>query len=207
MGGLFVTFEGIEHCGKSTQAERLTAHLKERGHDVVLTREPGGTAVGRSIREVVLHGREEIDDVSELLLFAADRAHHVATLIRPALATGKVVISDRFFDSTRAYQGFGRGMDPDLIDRTVQLATGGLVPDVTILMDIDVDTSRARGDDTTDRIEQDSDAFFDRVRLGFLDIAAHAADRFVVLDGNRSIDEITARITRIVDQRLSSHAE
>ena len=190
MSGLFITFEGIEHCGKTTQSERLAERLRKDGHTVILTREPGGTSLGLAIRELLLHSPESVSDLPELLLFAADRAHHVDTKIRPALADGQIVISDRFFDSTRAYQGYGRAIEADLIDRAISLATGGLTPDVSILLDIDVSTSRSRGDDETDRIEQDSDQFFERVRDGFLDIAKQEPDRFLVLDGTRSIEDV-----------------
>ena len=136
MRGLFITFEGIEHCGKTTQSRLIADRLRNTRRSVVLTREPGGTPLGTAIRELVLQpSTDPIDTTAELLLFAADRAQHVRTLIQPALADGKVVISDRFHDSTRAYQGYGRGIDMDTIDRAISLATGGLEPDLTILMD------------------------------------------------------------------------
>ena len=207
MRGLFVTFEGIEHCGKTTQAERLDAHLRGVGHEVVLTREPGGTPLGASICELLLHSDQSVGTVSELLLFAADRAQHVASLILPALEAGQIVISDRFTDSTRAYQGYGRGIDSDLIDRAIDLATGGLTPDLTILMDIDVVTSRGRADDPSDRIEQNADAFFERVRKGFLNIAEQTPERTHVLDGTEEIDEVASRIIEAVAHKLNDQPE
>lgn len=201
--GLFITFEGIEHCGKTTQCELLADTLRTDGHEVVLTREPGGTPLGAAIRDIVLHSGAPLETVSELLLFAADRAQHIGSVIEPALSAGKIVICDRFADSTRAYQGYGRGIDSALIDRAIALATGGLSPDLTILMDIDVETSRSRGDDASDRIEQDSDDFFHRVREGFLKIAAQNSARTVVLDGTQSIEDVSDLIRKEVRHRLA----
>ena len=208
MRGLFITFEGIEHCGKTTQSRLIADRLRNTRRSVVLTREPGGTPFGTAIRELVLQpSTDPIDTTAELLLFAADRAQHVRTLIQPALADGKVVISDRFHDSTRAYQGYGRGIDMDTIDRAISLATGGLEPDLTILMDVDVETSRARAEANDDRIEQDSNAFFDRVRHGFLEIARNSASRIIVVNGTEPTQDVTARVADEVDRRLASLAD
>ncbi|HCK11497.1 dTMP kinase [bacterium] len=208
MRGLFITFEGIEHCGKTTQSRLIADRLRNTRRSVVLTREPGGTPLGTAIRELVLQpSTDPIDTTAELLLFAADRAQHVRTLIQPALADGKVVISDRFHDSTRAYQGYGRGIDMDTIDRAISLATGGLEPDLTILMDVDVETSRARAEANDDRIEQDSNAFFDRVRHGFLEIARNSASRIIVVNGTEPTQDVTARVADEVDRRLASLAD
>ena len=208
MRGLFITFEGIEHCGKTTQSRLIADRLRNTRRSVVLTREPGGTPLGTAIRELVLQpSTDPIDTTAELLLFAADRAQHVRTLIQPALADGKVVISDRFHDSTRAYQGYGRGIDMDTIDRAISLATGGLEPDLTILMDVDVETSRARAEANDDRIEQDSNAFFDRVRHVFLEIARNSASRIIVVNGTEPTQDVTARVADEVDRRLASLAD
>lgn len=206
--GFFITFEGIEHCGKTTQARALVSHLESDGYEVVLTREPGGTSLGHSIRELLLHQTSShVDTVAELLLFAADRAQHVNSLIRPALDAGKVVISDRFFDSTRAYQGYGRKIPMDLINRAILLATGGLTPDLSILIDIDVATSRSRSaDESDDRIEQSDDPFFDRVRKGFLEIASAEPERFLTLDGRGSIPEITGVIYEKAAEQLKARS-
>ena len=205
---MFITFEGIEHCGKTTQSRLIADRLRNTRRSVVLTREPGGTPFGTAIRELVLQpSTDPIDTTAELLLFAADRAQHVRTLIQPALADGKVVISDRFHDSTRAYQGYGRGIDMDTIDRAISLATGGLEPDLTILMDVDVETSRARAEANDDRIEQDSNAFFDRVRHGFLEIARNSASRIIVVNGTEPTQDVTARVAAAVDRRLASLAD
>ncbi len=207
MRGLFITFEGIEHCGKTTQSERLATYLEEAEHDVVLTREPGGTPVGAAIRDLVLHSEVDVDTVSELLLFAADRAQHVRTLIQPALEVGKIVISDRFYDSTRAYQGYGRGTDKDLIDRATSLATDGLAPDLTVLMDIDVETSRSRSNRRDDdRIEQNSNAFHDRVRNGFLRIAEEERSRVLTIDGSQAMEDVADLILERVNELLSARS-
>ena len=208
MRGLFITFEGIEHCGKTTQSRLIADRLRNTRRSVVLTREPGGTPLWTAIRELVLQpSTDPIDTTAELLLFAADRAQHVRPLIQPALAAGKLVISDRFHDSTRAYQGYGRGIDMDTIDRAISLATGGLEPDLTILMDVDVETSRARAETNDDRIEQDSNAFFDRVRHGFLEIARNSASRIIVVNGTEPTQDVTARVADEVDRRLASLAD
>ena len=205
MAGLFISFEGIEHCGKTTQSRLLALYLEDQGRPVVLTREPGGTPLGVEIRELLLHQiKDDVSTAAELLLFAADRAHHVNTLIRPALNENKVVICDRFFDSTRAYQGHGRGIDASLIDRAISLATEGLEPDLTVTMDISVDQSRARAEETDDRIEQESNAFFERVRDGFLKIAEETPHRTVVIDGTRKIEDVAQTIQAEVGRRLAN---
>ena len=206
MQGYFITLEGIEHCGKTTQAKALVDSLRSDSHDVVLTREPGGTPFGQSIRDLLLHQPStQVDKVAELLLFAADRAQHVNTVILPALAAGKVVISDRFYDSTRAYQGYGREIQIDLIDRAILLATGGLTPDLSILVDIDLATSRLRSPaETDDRIEQSQNSFFERVREGFRTIALAEPERFLILDGAEPIAEVARRTYVETTKRLAT---
>src|ERR1044072_7779284 len=144
MAGVFITFEGIDGCGKSTQLRLLAGELRVRGIDVVTTREPGGTTLGLKLRAALLDVQEQVDPLAELLVFAADRAEHVRTLLRPALAAGKVVMSDRYADATVAYQGAGRGFAPELINEIVQLATEGLKPDLTLLFDLTVPESAVR---------------------------------------------------------------
>jgi dTMP kinase len=204
--GFLITFEGIEHCGKTTQSQRLAARLEENGHKVIMTREPGGTSLGAEIRELLLHQSVgEVDSVAELLLFAGDRAQHIQSLILPALDAGKIVISDRFYDSTRAYQGYGRQISMDVIDRAIDLATSGLKPDLTVLVDVDVATSRSRGHaGADDRIEQASNAFFERVRQGFLSIAREELDRFLTVDGTDTIDAVANVIADEVNSRLEA---
>lgn len=205
--GFFITFEGIEGCGKSTQLELLKAHLERKGRAVLSVREPGGTLLGERVRSVLLNGTEEgIDPWAELFLYEACRAQLVARVIRPALAEGKVVLCDRFFDSTLAYQGFGRGLDAGKIEGLNALATGGLVPDLTFLVDCaeDVGLKRAwarinaSAGAREDRFEKEELAFHRRVREGFLAIA-RAAPRVKVIDGSREISTVHREICDIIE--------
>jgi dTMP kinase len=202
--GFFITFEGIEHCGKTTQVEKLAASLMNSGQEVIVTREPGGTPLGAAVRELLLHKSvSDVDPVAELLLFAGDRAQHVRSLISPALEAGNVVISDRFYDSTRAYQGYGRQLPMDLIDRAIDLATSGLKPDLTVLVDVDISTSRSRAEEgSDDRIEQALNPFFERVREGFLTIANGEPGRFLIVDGRDTIDRVAREVSDAVTSRL-----
>ncbi|WP_350347425.1 dTMP kinase [Agromyces sp. G08B096] len=195
--GLFITLEGGDGSGKSTQAELLRDWLTAEGRTVVRTREPGGTDVGVEIRELVLHHRGDIDPRAEALLYAADRAHHVATLVRPALARGEVVVQDRYLDSSVAYQGAGRVLDPVEVRRLSEWATGGLLPDLTVLLDLDAETARTRLDAARtryDRLEAEASEFHDRVRRAYLDLARDEPDRFLVVDAARPVEEIAAEI-------------
>ena len=195
--GVFITLEGGDGSGKTTQAEFLRGWLAERGRTVVRTREPGGTEVGVEVREIVLHHRGDITPRAEALLYAADRAHHVATVVRPALERGEVVIQDRYIDSSVAYQGVGRVLDPEEVRSLSEWATEGLRPDLTILLDLDADAARGRLDEARtryDRLEAEASEFHDRVRAAYLDIAIAEPDRFLVVDAKRSVDEIAAAI-------------
>lgn len=195
--GLFITLEGGDGSGKSTQAELLRDWLTGEGRTVVRTREPGGTDVGVEIRELVLHHRGDIAPRAEALLYAADRAHHVATVVRPALARGEIVVQDRYLDSSVAYQGAGRVLDPGQVRRLSEWATDDLLPDVTVLLDLDSAAARARLDVARtryDRLEAEASDFHDRVRAAFLDLAAAEPGRFLVLDASRPVDEIATAI-------------
>lgn len=195
--GLFVTLEGGDGTGKSTQAELLETWLRERGRSTVRTREPGGTDVGLEVRELVLHHRGDIDPRAEALLYAADRAHHVATVVRPALERGDVVIQDRYLDSSVAYQGVGRVLDPAEVRRLSLWATGGLLPDVTILLDLDETVARARLDGARtryDRLEAEKAEFHARVRAAYLALAADEPNRFLVLDASLPVDTLAGAI-------------
>ncbi len=208
----FITFEGIEGCGKTTQESRLAETLAERGYPVVVTREPGGCAIAEQIRAILLDAENRaLVPLAELLLYAAARAQHVEEVIRPALDSGKIVICDRFTDATAAYQGYGRSLDLDLIDRLNRLATGGFSPDLTILLDCpeEVGLSRAmarinsaEGGVREERFEQESIAFHRMVRRGYLRLAAAEPERFVVLDGTRGIEETAAAVTETVITRI-----
>jgi dTMP kinase len=195
--GLFITLEGGDGSGKSTQAALLDEWLTEQGRKVVRTREPGGTPAGVEIREIVLHHRGDISPRAEALLYAADRADHVATLVRPALARGEVVLQDRYLDSSVAYQGAGRVLDSDEIRGLSLWAAEGLLPDLTILLDLDETTARARLDTSRtryDRLEAEKSDFHARVRAAYLDLAAAEPNRFLVIDAARPADQIAAEI-------------
>lgn len=195
--GLFITLEGGDGSGKTTQASLLGEWLAEQGRQVVRTREPGGTEVGVEVREIVLHHRGDIAPRAEALLYAADRAHHVATVVRPALERGDVVIQDRYIDSSVAYQGAGRVLDPDEVRGISEWATGGLVPDLTILLDLDAEAARGRLDEARtryDRLEAEASEFHDRVRGAYLTLAAAEPGRFLVIDAALPVDEIATAI-------------
>ena len=189
LGGVFIAFEGGDGAGKSTQAQLLSAWLEELGHTVVVTREPGGTPFGRTVRELVLHG-DHVAPRAEALLFAADRAHHVETLILPALARGEVVITDRYVDSSIAYQGAGRDLGVDEVRELNAWATGGLVPTLTVLIDLPADVGRARRGGIHDRLESESADFHGAVRDLFLALADADPDRYLVVDGELPPEQI-----------------
>ena len=204
--GLFITFEGGDGAGKTTQASLLEEWLRESGRAVVRTREPGGTDVGVLVRDIVLHHRGHIAPRAEALLYAADRAHHIETVVRPAIARGDVVIQDRYLDSSVAYQGAGRVLDADDVRDLSLWATGGLLPDLTVLLDLDPAAARTRLDAEAkpfDRLEAEKGEFHARVRTGFLALAAAEPARFVVLDARQPVPELAARVREAVASRLS----
>ena len=202
MKGRFITFEGGEGCGKSTQVRRLKEALEAEGHEVLLTREPGGTRLSELIRGLLKDEREDPPcDRAELLLFLAARAQLVRNVIRPALDAGTWVVSDRFSDSTFAYQGYGRGLPLDVLRLANDFACEGLRPDLTVLLDVDAETSRARlrtreaaTNTTADRIEQAGDAFHARLRQGFLEMAAQEPNRIVTIEASGTPDEVWEKV-------------
>ncbi|MFC4020968.1 dTMP kinase [Micromonospora sp. GCM10011542] len=207
--GLFVVFEGGEGAGKSTQLAALAERLRGQGRDVVVTREPGATTVGERIRSLVLEtsGEQAPSPRAEALLYAADRAHHVATVVRPALVRGGVVISDRYVDSSLAYQGAGRTLPVDEVSWLSSWATGGLKPDLVVLLDVEPQTGLSRvasRNQGADRLEAESVAFHERVRYAFLDLAAADPKRYLVLDASRPADEIAERVARRVEQMIGT---
>lgn len=190
---MFITFEGIDGVGKSTQVELLIAHLEANGKTVCRTHEPGGTDLGTEIRHLLLHRKGEVSPRAEALLYAADRAHHVATKIRPALERGEVVVSDRYMDSSIAYQGSGRHLGFEQIRELSMFASGGLLPDLTVLLDLEASKAQARRNKTgeaPDRLEREKIEFFETVRKAFLDLAAAEPKRWLVLDAEQSVDEM-----------------
>jgi dTMP kinase len=203
--GLFITLEGGDGSGKSTQAELLDAWLVDHHRSVLRTREPGGTDFGNEVREIVLHSRGHISPRAEALLYAADRAHHIATKVRPALARGEVVIQDRYLDSSVAYQGAGRVLDAGEIRRLSLWAAEGLLPDLTVLLDLDEVAARARLDGSRtryDRLEAEKDEFHARVRAAYLDLADAEPERFLVVDASRAKDDIAAEIRARIEPLL-----
>ncbi|HHT04688.1 MAG TPA: dTMP kinase [Hydrogenispora sp.] len=198
--GIFITFEGIDGSGKSTQAQMLAARLTAEGVPTLITREPGGTVLAEKIRDLLLFAEEDPAPETEILLYAAARAQHVGKVIRPALARGAVVICERFTDSTLAYQGFAAGNDPELIRQMNTFATGGLVPDLTFLLDLTPDQGWRRVQERssrigTDRIEARGLSFQEKVRQGYLRLAAAEAERFCLLTGSdRTKEEVHQQI-------------
>lgn len=207
--GLFVSFEGGEASGKSLQARLLAEALRRDGRDVVLSREPGGTAAGERIREILLHAEAiALSPEAQALLFSAARAQHVRDVIRPALAAGKIVVADRFFDSTLAYQGHGLGADLEGLNAVTMFAIGGLVPTRTFLLDVPVDIAlerraRERGR-AWDRFEVPDRGFHERIREGYLRLAAADPGRFVIVRGDRGEDEVAADIRRDIEALLGT---
>ena len=196
----FVTLEGMEGCGKSTQAARIAAAL---GPDTVLTREPGGTPLGREIRQLLLDRRWVVSDPTEVLLYFADRAQHVTDVVRPALAAGRSVVSDRYVDTSLAYQGYGRGLPKDAIAAMASLATGGLRPDLTLFFDVPIDVGLARigARGPRDRIEVEARAFHERARAGYDALMAQDPTRWVVVDGMGTPDEVGDRALFVLQER------
>jgi dTMP kinase len=203
--GLFITLEGGDGVGKSTQAALLEEWLTSRGRSVLRTREPGGTAAGVEIREIVLHHRGDIAPRAEALLYAADRAHHIATVVRPALERGEVVVQDRYIDSSVAYQGAGRVLDADQVRDLSLWAAEGLLPDLTILLDLDETAARARLDTSRtryDRLEAERSEFHARVRAAYLGLAEAEPQRFLVVDAALPVEAIAADIRRRLEDRV-----
>ena len=193
--GLFVAFEGGDGAGKSTQARLLGEWLEQQGYAVRHTREPGGTTLGREIRELLLHGEDgSVSPRAEALLFAADRAHHVATLVRPALERGQVVLTDRYLDSSVAYQGAARDLGHDEVRELSLWAVEGLVPDLTVLLDVPAGVGRERRGAVHDRLERETDDFHDRVRQGFLDLAAREPARYAVLNATLPVGDLASAV-------------
>jgi dTMP kinase len=196
VAGLFITFEGGDGSGKSTQSGLLTAWLQGQGRTVLASREPGGTDLGLELRNIVLHRRGHITPRAEALLYAADRAQHIATKVRPALARGEIVLQDRYLDSSVAYQGAGRILDPNEVRGLSIWASEGLLPDLTILLDLDADLGRGRLSERTqyDRLEDEEHEFHARVRAAYLELAAAEPERFLVLPATDSIESLAAAI-------------
>jgi dTMP kinase len=207
--GKFITFEGIDGSGKSTQLRMLAESLRAKGIDFLSTFEPGDTPLGRRLREAFLETEETVAPIAELLLFAADRAQHVEYLIKPALDAGRVVISDRYADATFAYQGAGRGFDEGTVNQVIELATGGLKPDLTLFFDIAVETGTKRMSDRggtntiENRMDRETAEFYTRVRNAYLSVAEREPERFKIIDANGSPDETHSEVLKLVSDFLN----
>lgn len=198
MKGLFITFEGIEGCGKTTQAKRLYEWLKKNGYDCIFTKEPGATNIGKKIRNILLdNGNTTMSKICELFLYLADRTEHVEKMIKPALEEDKIVISDRFSDSTIAYQSGGRNIPKEVVRDMNNIASCGIIPDITIVIDLGTEMGLARVE-KKDRIEIESGDFHKRVRAGYLSIARENPDRVKIVDGTKSIEEIEEKVRKVV---------
>jgi len=205
MTGMFITFEGGDGAGKTTQIDKLRSWLERQGHTVVVTREPGGTDIGVELRNIVLHHRGFLAPRAEALLYAADRAHHIHTVVRPALERGEVVVQDRYFDSSVAYQGAGRVLSEDEVRDLSLWATESLMPQLTVVLDIPSDIARQRRDSDNrvfDRLEAEADDFHERVRQAYHRLADAEPGRFLMIDGQRPIDDIHAEVVSRVSALL-----
>ena len=201
MKGIFISLEGIEGTGKTIQSKMLCEYLLKKGYKVILTEEPGGTRIGLKIRDILLSvENKEMSPLAELLLYNASRAQHITEVILPALKKGYIVITDRFTDSTVAYQSYGRGIDLSIIRSLERTVTAGLKPDITILLDLDVETglTRNRGINKTDRLELEDVKFHKRVRNGYLKIAAKEKKRIKAVDASESIEQVQNKILKII---------
>ncbi|MTJ08291.1 dTMP kinase [Anabaena sp. UHCC 0204] len=206
MSGKLIVFEGVEGCGKTTQMQLCSQWLESLNISVVLTREPGGTELGTDLRRLLLEKSpsKPVGEITELLLYAADRAQHIEEELKPSLAMDKYILCDRYTDSTIAYQGYGRGLSMSIINQLNQIATGGLVSDLTIWLDVDVEVglSRKRGQATLDRIEQETIAFHRRVQQGYTELAVSYPSRIVQVDGSGSQEVVQQSIQEILQKRL-----
>ena len=198
MQGLFITFEGPDGCGKTTQMKLLAEYFEKKGKEVVLTREPGGKGLGEKVREILLNYDGEVSDRCESFLFLADRAQNIDIIVNPAVKEGKIVLCDRHIDSTVAYQGYGRGLNIDRINMLNNLATNGKKPDLTLVFDVDVETSMKRVGKEKDRMESAGIDFHNRVRKGYLELVKQEPKRIKVLDATKSIEEIHKDVINIL---------
>ncbi len=208
MRGVFISLDGVDGGGKSTQVRLLAQYLQGLGHDVVTFRDPGGTKLGEALREILLHKQEiPLSGTAEMLLYMASRAELVAECIEPALAKGQTVITDRFLLANVVYQGCAGGLDPSQLWQVGEIATGGLQPDLTVVLDIAVDQALGRIERGFDRLESRGAEYMERVRVGFLAQVTHLADRAVVVDANASIEVVHERIRDSVASMLSARSQ
>ena len=200
--GLFITFEGADGCGKTTQMKLIDEYLRGKGFRTLMTREPGAKGLGERVREILLNYDGEVSPACESFLFLADRAQNMDCIIKPAVEKGVIVLCDRHTDSTIAYQGYGRGVNIDELKNLNDIATGGRKPDLTIVFDIDVQTSQARVGEEKDRMESAGVEFFERVRKGYLEIAKREPERVKVVDSMRTIEEIHNEVVELIENAI-----
>lgn len=201
--GCFITFEGADGCGKTTQLELCAEYLKESGYDVVVTREPGALELGKEIRKILLHYEGDVSPNAEMFLFLADRANHIDMLIKPAIEAGKIVLCDRHTDSTISYQGYGRGNDIEQIKKLNAIATAGIQPDLTLVYDVDTEVAQSRVGEEKDRMEASGIEFHKRVRNGYLELAKVNPERIKLIDANSSIKAVFSETKSTIDSFLS----
>jgi len=200
--GLFITFEGIDGCGKTTQINLLKEYLKKQNKKVILTFEPGGSDIGKNLRQILLHHNGYVDDMCETFLYLADRSQHVQTIIMENLKLGNIILCDRYIDSTIAYQGYGRGYDIEQLELLNNIATKNLKPDLTFLIDIDIQTAQKRIGENKDRLESLDLTFHQKVREGYLKLHNKNPQRIIKLDGTKAIDEIFETIKNSINKKL-----
>ena len=200
--GMFITFEGIDGCGKSTQLENLKKYLEEKNYEVISTLEPGGSKLGQQLRQILLHYDGFVSDVAELFLYLADRSQHVEEIVQKNVEKGVIVLCDRHIDSTVAYQGYGRTQDIEKIEFLNNIATKNKKPDLTFLFDVDVEIGQKRVGKEKDRLEKESLDFHKRVKEGYLKIAQNEPDRVKVINANMTIEEVFKEVKKIIDEKL-----
>mgnify|MGYP005803512519 FL=1 len=200
--GYFITFEGADGCGKTTQIELLDKFLKEKGLKTLMTLEPGASDLGKDLRQILLHYEKPVSDEAEMFMYLADRAQHAQMIIKPALEDKKIVLCDRYTDSTVAYQGYGREGDIEQINILNKIATKGLKSDLTILFDVESEIAQSRLGKTKDRLESQGMEFHKKVRKGYLELAKQDPKRIKVVDANRTIDEVWQDVKKIVEELL-----
>ena len=200
--GLFITFEGADGCGKTTQINLLNKYLTEKNYETVVTLEPGGSDIGKNLRQILLHHKGFVSNVAELFLYLADRAQHIEEIVIKNVKEGKIVLCDRCIDSTVAYQGYARGGDIDRINLLNEIATQGKKPDITFVFDVDSLVAQKRLGNEKDRLEQEGLEFHKKVRFGYLELAKKYPDRIKVIDSNKPIEEVFSEVKKYIDKLL-----
>ncbi len=198
--GLFISFEGIDGCGKTTQIELLKKYLIEKNYEIIVTLEPGGCDIGKKLREILLFNKGFVSDVAEMFLYLADRAQHIEEIVEKNVNEGRIVLCDRCIDSTVAYQGYGRKGNIEQINILNDIATKGIKPDLTIIFDVDLETAQERVGNTKDRMEKEGFEFHKRVKEGYLEIAKKYPDRIKVINSNQKIDKVFSDLKEIIDK-------